>query len=661
MICAVGGLLVYFLYSQPNQPWSKSTGYVLAGIRFIALVAIALLLLNPYINRSRNQLIAPYVPVLVDNSSSMLQYHDSSALMDAATNLVNQLENKGYSSEIVTLDGSSVLTFDLTTTDLTGGISTLERSTRRQYLKSIFLLSDGINNRGFSPLYLQSFTPIHTVAYGDTTERTDIGINEVRYNDIVYQGNKFPVDILISKQGGATTQNRLTITRDGTTVLSKNLQIASDTTVRILLDADQPGLNRYRIQVETPENDEIAENNSFTLFTDVVEGKDKVLIVAPAPHPDIRALRSAVEKNNNYETGIYIPRISELNLTEKYDVIIEHDAGDPNFPRLQIDYEVSRLYLVEANELTSEISAKTGVTIDVERTGQKDRVRPAYNRNFRKFDLNDEYLSAFEEYPTVDVTYGDYSVTGPVEILIYQKLGSVTTSRPLLSVFDDGRSKSALLLTTGIWKWRLQESALNEEPDNFDEMIGKVVQLLSVKGDKRKFRVDPMKRSFNDGENIQFKIETYSDIYERTGGEKIELLLQGDTTRAYSFSYTSDEIRNTFNLGSLPAGIYTYTARLASSGQAVTGEFLVKDLQTEKLNTQANHGLLRQLSQKNQGQSFHYTEQEEMLDFVSGMNLSGSIETNTSYFPLINLIWVLVIVFVLFSIEWFFRKYLGAY
>jgi hypothetical protein len=661
LICASAALMVYFLYKQENQPWSRKTSFVLAAIRFLGIVFIALLLLNPFINRSSNELIAPYVPVVLDNSSSMLQQHDSATLVKDANMLVDKLQEEGYDSELLSLSADEISGFDQSTTDLAGALSDIGKSARRQYLKSIFLLSDGINNRGFSPRYFQSFTPIHTIAYGDTTERTDIGISEVRYNDIVYQDNKFPVEILISKQGSGETRNTLQITRGGSTVLTQSITIDTDTTVRVLLDADRPGLNRYNINIESPADDEIAENNSFTLFTDVIEGKDKILIVAPAPHPDIRALRSALEKNNNYETNVYIPRIAELDLSEKYDVVIRHDAGDRNFPNLQFDYEVSTFYLVDPNELTGEISARTGVTIETERQGQTDRIKPAYNANFQKFSLNDEFVPAFEEYPTVEVTYGEYAVAGPVDILVYQQLGSVVTSRPLLSVFDDGRSKSALLLTTGIWKWRLQEAAINDNPRNFDEMISKTVQLLSVKGDKRKFRLDPTRRSFSDGENVQFKIETYSDIYERTGGEAIELIVQGDSTQAYSFSYTSDEVRNTFNLGSLPAGIYSYTGRLASSGQTVTGEFLVRDVQIEKLTSQANHGLLRQLSQNNQGSHFHFTEQQQLEDFIDQLELSGSIETNTSYFPLINLIWLLIIIFTLFSVEWFFRKFLGAY
>ena len=64
-------------------------------------------------------------------------------------------------------------------------------------------------------------------------------------------------------------------------------------------------------------------------------------------------------------------------------------------------------------------------------------------------------VKVFEEYPPIEVPFGNYEISGPVEVLMYQKLGSVTTTNPLMIVFDDGTEKSAVLLGQNIWKWNI--------------------------------------------------------------------------------------------------------------------------------------------------------------------------------------------------------------
>jgi hypothetical protein len=40
-----------------------------------------------------------------------------------------------------------------------------------------------------------------------------------------------------------------------------------------------------------------AQNNSRDAYIEVIDGKEKILLLAAAPHPDIKAIKSALEKN----------------------------------------------------------------------------------------------------------------------------------------------------------------------------------------------------------------------------------------------------------------------------------------------------------------------------------------------------------------------------
>ena len=41
-------------------------------------------------------------------------------------------------------------------------------------------------------------------------------------------------------------------------------------------------------------------NNRQDVYVEVIDGKEKILLLALAPHPDVKALKSIIEKNENY-------------------------------------------------------------------------------------------------------------------------------------------------------------------------------------------------------------------------------------------------------------------------------------------------------------------------------------------------------------------------
>ncbi|WP_051017678.1 hypothetical protein [Pontibacter sp. BAB1700] len=85
------------------------------------------------------------------------------------------------------------------------------------------------------------------------------------------------------------------------------------------------GLGKRQYEVEVlPQQGEFTElNNSRSAYIDVVKGKIKVLVAAASPHPDIKALRAAIESNENYETELFIPGLTTLK-QQDYDVAVLH-------------------------------------------------------------------------------------------------------------------------------------------------------------------------------------------------------------------------------------------------------------------------------------------------------------------------------------------------
>src|SRR5205823_6924548 len=77
-----------------------------------------------------------------------------------------------------------------------------------------------------------------------------------------------------------------------------------------------------------------AQNNRQDVYIDVIDSKEKILLLALTPHPDIKAIRTILEKNQNYEvdvnilTGASVAENPQPAANKVYDLIILHQLPD---------------------------------------------------------------------------------------------------------------------------------------------------------------------------------------------------------------------------------------------------------------------------------------------------------------------------------------------
>ena len=77
--------------------------------------------------------------------------------------------------------------------------------------------------------------------------------------------------------------------------------ITSTQTILLEIDAKQVGLQHYHVAL-TPIKGEVTEaNNAQDFFVDVIDQRQKILILSNSPNPDIAAIKESLEKNDNYE------------------------------------------------------------------------------------------------------------------------------------------------------------------------------------------------------------------------------------------------------------------------------------------------------------------------------------------------------------------------
>ncbi|MCU0447711.1 MAG: carboxypeptidase-like regulatory domain-containing protein [Microscillaceae bacterium] len=678
LVCLLIGALYAFLLYQKASPWSRQINWALAGLRFLVVSIICwLLLLNPAIRQIFNREEKPTIVFALDNSQSIANTNGTEALKKLTAELdqtIQGLKAKDIEVDIQQLDASAIVRkvsdvpLNFPSTNLNSLLNTIQNNYENRNLDKVVLISDGIYNQGVSPAYANYNFPIYALALGDTTPKRDLKIQSVLANKVAYLGNEFPVVAEVENIGYPNRVVTAYLTQNGQLLDKKIINFKGDNDIQqvtFYTTAKQKGIQHYVVSIDVLDGEFTTKNNTRDVYIEVIDGKEKILVVAAAPHPDIKALRSVIEQSENYSFDLHIPGISQLK-NEKYDLVIFHQL--PSIYRLGNELinqfkDVSRWFIVGAQTDLNEFNRISRQAKVVGRIGRMDQVTPVYNKSFAKFTFEGSKMAMFDKLPPVSVPFGEYSLGNSVEVVLSQKVGNIKTEKPLLIVDQQGAQKTAVMMGEGFWQWRLEEYSLSDSHESFDELITKLIQFLSTKEDKRKLRVYPINAEFYDYEKVIFESEVYNDIYERVYGQKINLSLTHTEGKTYTYSFTSAEGNTRFEISGLPKGVYRYTASADIRGKAeqVAGEFTIKDLQLEALNNTADHNLLRQISEKNDGKFFTINQLNDLKKALLDKRKPNLLHSTEDLSELINLKWLFFLLLALASIEWASRKYLGSY
>lgn len=637
---------------------------------------LAFLIIGPILKLTLNNYEKPTLIFLVDNSMSVgetvdsLQWHSIQKQMDET---IDNLETQGFGVDLTTLGENSIIEFDQPTSDLNG----IARNKIGQYegknLAGLIIMSDGIYNSGNSPLYTPSRVPIYTIGVGDTTERVDIVLRNVLYNKIAYQGNQFPLRVEVMARGLQDHEAVTSVYQKGKLLAREKKKVGSKSVLEFdfQIEANEKGLQRLDITVEPIAQERNRKNNYASAFVDVVEGKKKILLVAPAPHPDIKAIRAVVEKNANYEFIVHMPGIKEapteaLKL-ENIDLAIFQQAIDysgrttPLFNRLMENGTSMFIMLGERSNLRQLVNSEIPVTF--ENPGQWDAVTPIINPDFKDFGFSDKLNNLFARYPPANVPFGKFTYPPNSNVLLFQRIGRVNTERPLLFTLIANEQKLAVLTGDGIWKWRLDEFAETQKTEGFDEVFSKLIQYLSTREDRRKFRSFPIQNEFTTSEPVIFESQVYNELFEQVYGQKINIALNNEKGEATEYSYVTGPGSSRYRIGGLIEGVYGYTTSAEINGvkESTKGEFLVTEQNIESQNLTADFGLLRKWANNTGGKFYTVQNMDQLKQDFAAVEAQSLIRSEESFNPLINLKIVFFFLLLLISAEWFTRKYMGGY
>ncbi|MFM9838490.1 MAG: VWA domain-containing protein [Cyclobacteriaceae bacterium] len=676
LLCIALGVGYAFILYRSKHSWGKRVNQLLFGLRACLVALLAFLLIGPILKLTTNLFEKPALVFLIDNSTSVKEAVDSvsrAKIGDQLQSVKEKLEKQGYEVKWNNLANQAIekINFNNTTSDLSWAIRGITTEYEGKNLAGIVLLSDGVYNSGTSPLYSPIRVPVYSIGVGDTTERMDLKLKNVAYNKITYQGNKFPIRAEVIAQGISNQEVTISVFKNGKLLAQqkKNLGAKPLIDFDFLIDATEKGMQRLDVLVDPLKGESNIKNNRASVFVEVVEGRKKIILIAPAPHPDIKAIRTVVEKNSNYEFILHIPGVTDatIDLKSGGELIIFHQALDVNGKTAALFQQFKKskasiLFIIGNQSNLRQLTANS-IPFSFEQAGQWDEVTPVVNAAFRDFNFLENSNGVFSKYPPVEVPFGKFTYPPNANVLLYQRIGSVATDRPLLLSWEEDNRKLAAIVGEGIWKWRLNEFATNENTEVFDDVFSKLIQYLSTLDDKRKFKSFPIQNEFSDAVPVTIESQVYNELFELVYGNKVELELRDEQNKITKYEYVLSPGGTRYQIGGLKEGVYQYKSSTALNGkrEEVRGQFLVTAQNIESQNLTADFGLLSKLSASTGGKFYSTDQLEELSSDFEKVQASSLIHSDESFNPLINLKWVFFLLLTLISIEWFLRKYLGGY
>lgn len=641
--------------AQEELPrWAR---VALPALRFAVVALLAFLLLGPLVKRQVHDKERPIVAIVDDTSASVTAH--GYALGDEAWEPVERRLGKDF--EVVRYpygDGHS--------TNIAAALTDVKERYAGRNLAAVVLTGDGIYNQGQNPSGVAPTlaVPLYTVALGDTTQRRDAAIANVRYNRIAYMGNRFPVEVTVRAMRLAGRKSTLALRQGGRTLAQQSLAYEGDSytaTVTLTLDAEKAGLQSYTLTLAPDEAEYTTANNSRTIVVEVIDGHQKIALLAAAPHPDIAALRGAIEHNPNYLLDLYLPaKLAGMKAAQfdDYNLVILHNlpssTGAADALVRAVAARQPTLFVIGPQTDLGRFNAlHSGLEI-VARTRKTDEVSAAHNAAFSLFTLDDDLCRRLEQLPPLQAPFGDYRVAANVQTLFGATLGGVGTGRPLVAFGQQEGIRRAFVTGEGLWRWRLHSYQATGSHDDFNTLVEKMVVYTSLQVGKERFRVTAQP-VYTAGEPVQMEAELYNDNYEPINTPEVEIEIGGDK---YTFNRSGEGY--VLRLGALEAGTYSYSATTVFNGHTykTTGHFAVEEVNLEELTLVADHALLNTLAASTGGVMLQADSLGRLPDLLAARDdIRSVIYSHTRYTDLLNLPWVLLLVILLFTLEWGIRKY----
>lgn len=657
--------LAVFMYGYKSKQagWLR---WVFGVLRFITLFSILLLIINPKFKSETHTVEKPKLPVLIDNSASVGELGQK----DNVLKLLNKLrENDGlndkfdisyytFGSDFRQADS---LSFAEKNTNISKALVSGNKLFKSKIAPTV-LITDGNQTLGSAYEYAAATfkNPIYPLILGDSIKYTDLKIEQLNSNRYAFLKNQFPVEVIITYSGTNPVNSEFVVNQGTAVVYRSRISFAENETskkVSFTLPANSVGLQKYTAQILPLADEKNKDNNSKQFAVEVIDQATNVLIVSKIPHPDLGALKRAITSNEQRRAAIKDPS-GAVPVLNDFQLVILYQ---PDRSFASVFSEIGKLnknvWIISGLQTDWNFLNGAQDKFNKEASIQTEDVQALLNANYGSFAVQD---IGFHDFPPLHTEFGTLGIRVPNQVMLEQTVNGLANGNPMLATTEINGKREALWDGEGFWRWRARCFLETESFRGFDDFIGNMVQYLA--SNKRRSRLEVSSETFyyNNGP-VKVSAQYFDKNYTFDNRATLNITVKNTATKTQTdFPML---LRNNFyevDLGSLPAGEYTYTVAVTDQAVASSGSFTILDFNVEQQFLNADVPKLRQVAQYTNGKAYFITQGDSLIDaLVSDADFKNIARSEQKTVPLIDWKYLLALIVLALAAEWFFRKYNG--
>ena len=655
--------VAFFQYYYKEKQQTKIS-MLLFFLKTTSLFLLILLVINPVIKKTEIQNRKPVLALLVDASKSITFFKEENNIQNFLQEIKKDksiqekfdLQEFTFGSELNPLDS---LSFTDNETNISEAIVTINELYHNE-IAPIILLTDGNQTVGNDYEFITSRQAIYPIVFGDTTAYKDIKISQLNVNTYSYIKNKFPVEVLLNYEGQGRVASQFSITKNGKTVFTKRLQFSptnNSKTITTNLTSNTEGLQYYAASISEVKGEKNIKNNTKNFSVEVINEQTKVLIITSVMHPDIGALKKAIETNKQRSVSISLVDDFKQEINDFQIVILYQPNNSFKIFLDDIKRNNKNYFLISGVNTAWNFINKQQLGITKKTINQSENYIPVFNTSFLTFLQKD---IGFNQFPPLKDKFGEVLISKEFQTVLFQNINGLETQQPLLSLFENNNQKSGVLFGEGLWKWRAASFLNSNSFQDFDGFMGNLVQYLASNKKRSRLAVTAA-RLYPANSKINISAFYTDKNYKFDSRSSLEIHIINTKTKKVTkipFSLMNNSYQS--EIENLSAGEYQYKVSVIGQKIHKSGKFKIKEYQIEELFTNANSNKLLKLSEKAGGKLYFKNEITSLKNaLIENKSFYTSQKSIVKEQYLIDWKLILFTIVGLLTIEWFVRKYYG--
>ena len=545
-------------------------------------------------------------------------------------------------------------------------------------LAGAVIISDGQNNNGINPksLIKNIKVPVYTLGIGETKPLIDLSIESVDAPTVAVKGENVNINATINSYGNLDEKVNVVLYSGKKMIGSKFLNISgqgSRNEARFIFTPLNLGENEYIVKVSSLSEEINIDNNQQKFLISVLKDHYKVALITGAPSFNTIVIKEYITNYPRVELDHYVlsnngytPSLKlfwstpyQLIIFDNYPIDVLKSKTQKIYSKKITSEKTSLLWIIGQN-ITSESAQSLTPFFHLEYVDENinsDKnswyfTEDIINSSIIQGSLTNQKSNFADIFPPITTPYKFNAKHKKVNPIAYHESDEVI---PVIFMGDVKNIRSIVWTSNDFSTVKYNISSNNNFRDIWSNLFS---WLLKTGGDRNLyFRLN--KESYQQGEEILITGSSIQDNLSINNQAFITIMHDSMEVNSFELRFNPESNRWEGNFWAPKPGNYNYKIVIndgSSEPMEQIGKFIVEKSQIELNQVSLNLPLLTNISNGTGAEYYSWESRSVLVDKIKSVKSKTRIDKSV---VLSENKWVMIILIILLTIEWVFRKRIG--